>query len=117
MNDVQQELTSETVLQLLSHPQRRQIVTQVARTEHATTVDQLSSDSTQTDRPSPNGDETADTLSIDLHHVHLPKLQEAGVVVYDSDEQTIRAGRQLDDVVELLTLIEEYVETSSTLTA
>ena len=117
MNDSQQELTSETALQLLSHPQRRQIVKQVAQTGHVTTVDQLSTHSTQTDRQSSDRAETPDTQPIDLHHVHLPKLHDAGVIVYDSDRQTIRAGRHLDAVVDLLTLIEEYCEASSTLTA
>lgn len=117
MNDSQQELTIETSLQLLSHPQRRQIIHQVAQTDHVTTVDQINERLTQTDRPSSNRDNHPETQTIDLHHVHLPKLHEAGVIVYDSDQQTIRAGRHLDAVLGLLTLIEEYCEASSTLTA
>lgn len=117
MNDSQQALTIETALQLLSHPQRRQIVKQVAQTGGVTTVDQLSTHSTQTDRPSSNRAEDPDTQPIDIHHVHLPKLHDAGVILYDSDRRTVRTGRHLDAVVDLLTLIEEYFETSSTLTA
>lgn len=115
MNDSQHEITIETALQLLSHPQRRQVVKQVARTGHVTTVERLSTDSTPIDHQSPDVDETPETDPIDLHHVHLPKLHEAGVVVYDSDERTIGTGRHLDTVVGLLTLIEDYFETSSTL--
>jgi len=40
------------------------------------------------------------SVRISLHHVHLPKLAEAGAVVYDVDDQTVRCtdhGRTLYD--------------------
>lgn len=80
MRDPQERPTTETVLQLLSHPERR-------RTLHR------------------------------VNDVHLPKLQMGKVVVDDSDQQTVRRDRHFEGAFGLLASIEEYRESTSTLTA
>lgn len=65
------------------------LVDQIDRGEHATSTDR------QPDR---------DELVIQLHHVHLPKLSEFGVVDYDLERSTVRylPNEQLEAVVDSL---------------
>ena len=42
------------------------------------------------------------TAYLKLHHAHLPRLDAAGVVVYDRDEGTLRPGVNFDDLLRLL---------------
>lgn len=46
-------------------------------------------------------------IATTLHHVHLPKLDEAGVLEYDPDRRTARAGSGLPAVLELLRALED----------
>lgn len=46
-----------------------------------------------------------DQLATQLYHVHLPKLADAGYVDWDGDVDTVRPGRDFDDVVPLLRLL------------
>ena len=36
------------------------------------------------------------TLIYELHHVHLPELQAAGIVEFDRREETVRRGARFD---------------------
>ena len=37
------------------------------------------------------------TLVYELHHVHLPELQAAGVIEFDRCEETVRRGPRFDE--------------------
>ncbi|WP_135854460.1 DUF7344 domain-containing protein [Halorussus salinus] len=41
-------------------------------------------------------DESDSSVEIKLHHVHLPKLDEAGLVRYDADENAVEARPRPD---------------------
>ncbi|WP_276253780.1 DUF7344 domain-containing protein [Halomontanus rarus] len=43
-----------------------------------------------------NGSEAADQLATKLYHQHLPKLEDAGLVTYDRDDETISDTGHLD---------------------
>lgn len=47
----------------------------------------------------PDGDTeapTAERLTVELHHVHLPKLAAVGLVEYDADEGVVRDGEAIE---------------------
>jgi DNA-binding transcriptional ArsR family regulator len=43
-----------------------------------------------------------------LHHVHLPKLAEAGYLEYDRDTHTIRRGPNFGEITPLLRLMADH---------
>ena len=45
----------------------------------------------------------------ELHHVHLPKLQEKGYVRWDSDEHTITRGPEWNQIEPLLRLVYNHL--------
>ncbi|WP_425601468.1 DUF7344 domain-containing protein [Halobellus rarus] len=79
---------------------------QVTDSPDGTTVDQLTKQLEEAESTNSNG--SSEHRGTGLHHVHLPKLQGADVIVYDSDQQTVRRGQHLEDVRSLLRPIEEH---------
>ncbi|MFH5844409.1 hypothetical protein [Haladaptatus sp. CMAA 1909] len=83
----------DTIFDILSHSYRRQILFFLSRTEDdlATVADLVTYISEHE-----SGDETStrrtrgDAVSIALHHNHLPKLEDAGMVEFDTRSETIR---------------------------
>lgn len=116
MSDLQQSISTERALELLTKPQRRQILQQVADTPDRTPVDQLKTwlepaDSTRSDE----GD-SGERRGIELHHLHLPKLQDEGVIEYDASQGIVHQGQQFQEVLSLLEVIEGHREDTSTST-
>ena len=113
MSNSEQRIATETALELLTNQQRRQILHRVADTPDGTTVDQLKqllrgSDSLQTD-----GNGSVEHRGIELHHVHLPKLQDANVIEYDTSQGTVHRGREFQNVLRLLEVIDDHQEETS----
>jgi hypothetical protein len=52
----------------------------------------------------------ADDVAIELHHVHLPKLAEAGYIEWDPATATIRRGPNFDEIAPLLDAVGDYTE-------
>ncbi|ELZ08370.1 hypothetical protein C479_13563 [Halovivax asiaticus JCM 14624] len=48
------------------------------------------------------GDRPADTLRLELHHCHLPKLADAGLVRYDAERDRVRVRTDLGELDPLL---------------
>ena len=42
------------------------------------------------------------SIRVSLHHVHLPRLEEAAVVEYDENERTVRHDRNFETLVDWL---------------
>lgn len=110
MSNTEQQITTETALELLAKQQRRRILRRVADTPGETPVDRLSNGSREGDSPRPDDDSSPERGRIELHHVHLPKLQEADVIEYDADRGVVRRGREFRDVFGLLETIDEHRE-------
>ena len=113
MTNSEQRIATETALELLTNQQRQQILRQVADTPDGTTVDQLTQhlggeDSLQTD-----GNGSVEHRGIELHHVHLPKLQDANVIEYDTNQGTVHRGAEFQDVLALLEAIDDHQEETS----
>lgn len=47
-------------------------------------------------------DEERRSVYISLYHNHLPRLEEADVVVYDPDEEKVQPSTNFDDLVHVL---------------
>ncbi|MWV64305.1 transcriptional regulator [Halorubrum sp. JWXQ-INN 858] len=84
-------------------------------------VDQLSASppgASEATTDSPGGSLTGalETTDVDggavlLHHGHLPKLADYGLIEWDRDEDEVHKGPNFDDVRPLLVLLEENRET------
>ncbi|TKX79084.1 hypothetical protein EXE53_17715 [Halorubrum sp. SD626R] len=110
MSNSEQRMSTETALELLTNQQRRQILRRVADTPDGTTVDQLTQHLRGADSFHPNGNGSVEHRRIELHHVHLPKLQEASVIEYDTGQGTVRRGREFQEVLDLLKAIDDHRE-------
>lgn len=51
----------------------------------------------------------ADPL-LSMYHVHLPKLEEMGLVSVDRERQSVRRGPNFDDIEPLLRLVDDYAD-------
>lgn len=88
---------------MLRSSSRRRILLAIAnknpRDEEEFTSDSFTSDDT-------DGDELSYLKR--LHHVHLPKLADAGYIEWNPDTATIRRGPNFDDIAPLLRLMAEH---------
>lgn len=82
--------TVDTRLDVLAHPERRRLLAALLETGPATEV------------PVAPERDAGDALRIAMHHVHVPKLVAAGVVVRGERPQHVRRGPAFDAVVPLL---------------
>lgn len=83
----------------LANPYRRRILGLVSernpRSQDEFSVDDL-------------GKDDDETLATELHHVHLPKLVNAGYIEWDEDTGTVRRGPNFDEIEPLLRLLDEH---------
>lgn len=84
----------DTLMHILSDQQRR-IILYTLRREHPSDVSDLLV----------RGLEQPDHTDIELHHIHLPKLDEAGYIQWDRETDEVRPGARYDDIEPLLGLI------------
>ena len=56
------------------------------------------------------GDNDTDNGEIALTHTHLPKLADAGYIVWDRDTGEISKGPRFDEIEPLLELIENHTD-------
>jgi hypothetical protein len=106
-------MSAETTLPLLADPRRRQVIDRLSDTDGVTTVDRIEQQRQAVDSTSPGGNESKQT-GIERHHVHVPKLQEADVIEYDSSRGVVRRGRQFQGVRALLEVVDGHREVPST---
>lgn len=103
-----QYVTTETLLELVADPQRRAVLRYLRENgEHRVTLERLTENvETGADDASVRHPSRGSGVVFDLHHHHLAKLDDAGVVEYDWSDRTVRY-RPNDRVEELL----EFVST------
>lgn len=90
----------DLVLDALSHPYRRRVLLLVG--DHTSSDDELEVEAiaTEDDDPGPLGTE--------LHHVHLPKLDELGYIEREEASGTIRKGPAFEEIASLLRLLDDH---------
>ncbi|SFS46911.1 DUF7344 domain-containing protein [Halostagnicola kamekurae] len=118
MNVNTQTISTETVLHLVADPRRRTILHQLRENGGVIEIEALadvvaertarSSPIEETDPPTARTDDQRLTRA-ELHHTHLPKLADAGVIEYDSRTGTVRY-RSHDRVEALLGFVSRRLE-------
>lgn len=102
---VSQTLSTDTALQILANQQRRRLLHHLVDADGPVPMDKLYATVFTNTSSSEEPTEFRDRFKIQLHHVHLPKLQEADLIEYDRASSTVQY--QSDDK------IEEFLEVCS----
>jgi len=89
-SDAGETLSKSECMELLSSKRRETVLTQMATSEdRAHTLESLATAISQTEEESDLAAMPSERVCLSLHHVHLPKLDDAGVVVYDTELKTV----------------------------
>lgn len=95
------ELSQDTLFSLLSNPRRRYILSYLNGTDEPILLQDLASEvaawEIETD-PDQLTDKQQKRLYVSLYQTHIPKLEEAGIVDYESDTGEIRLTHRGDDL-------------------
>lgn len=91
----------DTMLDVCGHKRRRIVLAALANQQQSLSIDDLTNAIIKHNHHLPRtdiDDETAERIHINLCHVHLPKLAEAGFIHYDPErnvaELTAHVGRE-----------------------
>lgn len=99
--------TLETTLRLLSDPRRRSVVAVLSDRDPPIALPELATAVASRETESESNDHSAETLeavSTELHHDHLPRLDDVDIIDYDPEASAVTAARteRLTSVVSLL---------------
>lgn len=84
-------VSPDTIHDLLSSGRRRHLISYLLERQDETVgVDEVIDWITREERPDPGSIGHRERVAIDLHHVHIPKLADAGVIEHDPVAETIR---------------------------
>lgn len=75
------------MFRLLSHPHRRHILYHLTQEPGTIDIDTLSALLVNQDdgHPGQSRNTSSDTIKVELHHMHLPKLVNSGIITFDAD--------------------------------
>lgn len=83
--------STDELHRLLTNSRRRLLLSYLTgRGDDPASVDDLVDAVAERERPDPGPATHRDRIAIDLHHVHLPKLADVGVIDYDPVAGTVR---------------------------
>lgn len=88
------ELSTDARYELLAVERRRIALAVVADSDGPLTLHELASAVAEREADAPDADD-AEAVAISLHHVHLPRIADAGIVTYDTADKRIE---QVGDV-------------------
>ena len=94
----------DLVLDVLANPYRRRVLT--ALLEHNPQDDE----DTHLPPDVAIADEDVEQLKVHMTHIHLPKLEDAGLIEWDRDANEIRKGPQFEEIRPLLKLMENHAD-------
>ena len=80
------------VFSALGHPRRRYVMYTLVTESSSATLDQLATKLVAWERRKPTEavtDEERHRMTASLHHAHVPKLADLGVVEYDADDRVV----------------------------
>lgn len=90
MHSPQQTLQTDEVFGLLAARERRRVLQYLTNTEGSATIDELATALDREDAATTGPGTDPDRTRIELYHVHLPKLAEAGIVDLDERHGSVR---------------------------
>lgn len=106
MSQQSPSVSTEKALRLVADPRRRSILSQLIDSEETEITTDSLVDRIIPENPPPESTAThADSLRIDVHHNHLPQLEDANLVEYDPRTETIRyiPNERVERIVEFVT--------------
>jgi hypothetical protein len=83
------ELAPEERYSLLASARRRLALSLLEETTAPVTLEEFAASIVAREEASAGGGDTVERVAISLHHVHLPRLVDAGVLEYDSTRRLI----------------------------
>lgn len=89
----------DTVLDVCEHKHRRIVLAALTDQHQSLSINDLTNAIVKHNHhtpPAEAADETVTQIQTALHHVHLPKLAEAGLIQYDPEQQLVEPTAQLD---------------------
>lgn len=92
-------LELDTVLDVCEHKHRRIVLAALTDQHQSLSIDDLTNAIVKHNHhtpPTEAADETVTQIQTALHNVHLPKLDRAGLIQYDSEQQVVKPTAQLD---------------------
>ncbi len=96
-----EELSQDTLFSLLSNPRRRFVLQYLNRVEGPVTLQDLSVEAAawenETD-PEDLTDQQRKRVQVSLYQTHIPALEDAGIIEYDSDSGEITLTDRADDL-------------------
>ena len=98
----------DTVLDLCEDKHRRFVLTVLAEQQRSLTMDDLTKMAVKRNRhtrPTAVSGEIVTRVKTGLHHVHIPKLEEAGLIEYDSERQLVEPTAEFDRMEPYLSAI------------
>lgn len=95
-------------LDALGHKYRRRLL--LALTEHNPQDDDDAQESAIALDAIVDGQTDAEIVEIELHHTHLPKLDEYGYIFWDEETGEIATGPQWDEIAPLLELLQTHAD-------
>jgi hypothetical protein len=92
-------ISSDDAFGALSHARRRHVV-DCLRGRDSTSLTALADDVAARERRAEvDANPDAETVAVSLYHVHVPKLADAGLVVYDPGQRTVRLSERAESLV------------------
>lgn len=96
-----EEPSVDELFDVLTEARRRHVLAVLTERESPTTVGEVAravAIRESDDAPMTVSESTVHDVHVTLHHVHLPKLDDAALVEYDRDERTVSASVTTDAV-------------------
>ena len=88
----------------MANPHRRRLL--VALTDHDPQRDTLTPEDVH------EGDRDLERLKIEMHHVHLPLLEDAGLIEWDRRTHEVIKGSHFDEILPMLSSADAPPDTS-----
>ncbi|ODR82723.1 hypothetical protein BG842_09600 [Haladaptatus sp. W1] len=99
-----EEASLDTFLKILADTDRRQLL--VALLDH----DPLDDDYFQIPADVTRSDEQESHLSLQMTHIHLPKLDNADIIEWNRDDYAVRKGPRFDDIRPLVQMVRKQAD-------
>lgn len=95
-------LTKDEVYEVLSSSRRRQILYHLYRRGGEAELREIARDTAEAENADAVTDDVVKRFYISLYQTHVPKLEEAGLVRYDSDDKTVAMTDRVSDIERIL---------------
>lgn len=96
------DLSLNAILELLTHHHRRELLRKlIHESDHTANLDEITTTLIEQEIERTGERPGRHEIEIQLHHIHLPKLTDAGIIEYDTRSKEVRYWQeeQLEDIL------------------